>query len=100
MTEPRRLVVDMARCEGHGICALVCPELITLDEYGYAGVDAGAVPDARVMRRARRAVAACPERALSLVAVRPPQPADPRLVTAGPAAAPAPADRHAARPTP
>ena len=70
MTSPVRLAVDAARCDGHGICALRCPELITLDEWGFAGVDPGPVPDPRVLRRARRAVAACPARALSLVALR------------------------------
>ncbi len=70
MTSSVRLAVDAARCDGHGICALRCPELITLDEWGFAGVEPGPVADRRVLRRARRAVAACPDRALSLVAVR------------------------------
>ncbi|HUY21588.1 MAG TPA: ferredoxin [Acidimicrobiales bacterium] len=83
MSEPVRLVVDAARCDGHGICALRCPELVTLDEWGYAGVDPGTVPDGRVLRRARRAAAACPAQALSFVAVRP-APADLRVIRAGP----------------
>ena len=75
MTESVRLVVDAGLCDGHGICALRCPELITLDEWGFAGAERGAVPDQRVLRRARRAVAACPCQALTLVAVGP-EPAD------------------------
>jgi ferredoxin len=87
VSAPVRLVLDAARCDGHGICVLRCPELITLDEWGYAGVDSGAVPDARVLRRARRAAAACPARALSFVAVAPAPTGDLRLVPAGPAPA-------------
>jgi ferredoxin len=66
-----RLVVDAARCDGHGICALRCPELVTLDEWGYAAVEEGAVTSAPTLRRARRALSACPERALTLVKTGP-----------------------------
>lgn len=62
-----RLVVDGAACDGHGICALVMPEQISLDEWGYANVDATPPGDARALARARRAVRACPAHALSLV---------------------------------
>jgi ferredoxin len=62
-----RLVLDGTRCDGHGICTLRCPELITLDGHGYAGVVPGEVPSRRALRRARRAVAGCPGRALALV---------------------------------
>ena len=62
-----RLVVDAARCNGHGICALRCPELVALDEWGYAAVEHDTVTSAPTLRRARRAVAACPEQALTLV---------------------------------
>ncbi len=68
MTEPLRLVVNAALCDGHGICALRCPELVTLDEWGFAAVEDGVVTEGGVLRRARRAVAACPRRALTLVA--------------------------------
>ena len=60
------LRLDGTRCDGHGICALRCPELITLDERGFAGVDPAPIGGGRVLRRARRAVAGCPERALSI----------------------------------
>lgn len=29
------LRVDRTRCTGHGICASLLPELVTLDEWGY-----------------------------------------------------------------
>ncbi len=64
-----RLVVDAARCDGHGICALRCPDLVALDQWGFARVDGRDVVERVVVRRARRAVAACPAGALSLVRV-------------------------------
>jgi ferredoxin len=65
-TERWKLVVDGTVCDGHGICVLHCPDLVTLDEWGYAGVEKDTIETAALMRRARRAVAACPERALAL----------------------------------
>ncbi|MDA8268206.1 MAG: ferredoxin [Actinomycetota bacterium] len=62
-----RLVVDAARCDGHGICVLRCPELVSLDRFGFAAVDGAVIAAAAVLRRARRAVAACPEGALAIV---------------------------------
>ena len=64
-TERWRLVVDATLCDGHGICVLHCPDLVTLDEWGYAGIENDVVDTPGPMRRARRAVAACPEGALS-----------------------------------
>ena len=60
--------LDGARCDGHGICALRCPERICLDEWGFAKVDPRPVSTGRALARARRAVAACPAGALGLVA--------------------------------
>jgi len=65
-TERWKLVVDGTVCDGHGICVLHCPDLVTLDEWGYAGVEKDLIGTAAQLRRARRAVAACPERALAL----------------------------------
>ena len=69
-----RLVLDAARCAGHGICALACPERIGLDGWGYAKVDPTPVSGRRALARARRAVAACPEHALVLDDHAEPQP--------------------------
>lgn len=68
---PVRLVLDGTLCDGHGICSLRCPERIWLDEWGYAVVDEREIVDDRTAARARRAVAACPARALSCVAGTP-----------------------------
>jgi ferredoxin len=62
-----RLVVDGSKCDGHGICALVLPERVSLDTWGYADVDCSSWRDAREIARARRVVRACPAGALTLV---------------------------------
>lgn len=61
-----RLVLDAAACDGHGICALCCPERLGLDRWGYPQVSADPLASPRLLAKARRAVAACPEGALSL----------------------------------
>jgi ferredoxin len=64
------LRVNPIQCTGHGMCAELLPELITVDEWGYPIVDPRPVPPA-LDRDARRAVAACPALALRLTAVLP-----------------------------
>ncbi len=61
----QQLRVNPIACTGHGLCAELLPELITLDEWGYPVLDGRPVP-ARLERRARRAVASCPALALLL----------------------------------
>ena len=63
--KPVGIRVDRIRCDGHGLCAGVIPELITLDEWGYPIVVPGPVPR-HLLPHARRAVAACPLLALRL----------------------------------
>ena len=70
MTTPApgiRIVVDGSRCDGHGICALVLPERISLDRWGYASLDGEPITDRTTLARAKRAVHACPALALSVV---------------------------------
>jgi ferredoxin len=59
--------VDPVACDAFGYCAELLPELVTLDEWGYPIVSDRAVPTA-LLELARRAVAECPRRALSLEA--------------------------------
>ena len=61
----RQLRVDPVACAGHGACAELLPELITLDEWGYPIAADQPVPG-DLRRAARRAVAACPALALAL----------------------------------
>ena len=61
-----RLRVNPIACTGHGLCAELLPELVTLDAWGYPLLAGGPVP-ARLTRRARHAVTNCPALALLLV---------------------------------
>jgi ferredoxin len=40
------LRVNPIQCSGHGSCAELLPELVTLDEWGYPVIDPGPVPPA------------------------------------------------------
>jgi ferredoxin len=61
----RRLVVNPIACDGHGICAELFPERITLDDWGYPIIDPAPVTP-ELEEHARRAIAACPTLALLL----------------------------------
>ena len=60
-----RLRVNPIACDGHGLCAELFPERITLDDWGYPLVDGAPIPRA-LEQHARRAVDACPVLALRL----------------------------------
>jgi ferredoxin len=68
------LAVDPIRCTGHGLCAELLPEGISLDEWGYPLLARGELRR-DLVRTARRVAAACPTRALRL--------ADPPSVAVG-----------------
>jgi ferredoxin len=59
----RRIVVDMILCDGHGVCADLLPERITLDDWGYPIIDPRPI-GRDLQAHARRAVEACPVLAL------------------------------------
>ncbi|GGY12620.1 ferredoxin [Streptomyces anandii] len=61
-----RLLLDSTRCQGYGLCQEAAPELVDLDEWGYAQVRAADVPPGSAAA-AEAAVAACPNCALRLV---------------------------------
>jgi len=66
---PETIAVDPIACDGHGLCAELFPERISMDDWGYPIVDPAPVPPT-LGRHARRAVASCPKQALRLAAVR------------------------------
>ena len=61
-----RLRVNPILCSGHGLCAELFPEHITLDEWGYPILSDQPVPRG-LSKLARRAVTDCPALALALV---------------------------------
>ena len=58
-----RVRVNPIACTGHGLCAELLPERITLDEWGYPIISAEPVPPG-LEAAARRAVTDCPALAL------------------------------------
>lgn len=64
-----RLHLDWTRCDGHGSCAELLPDVLAVDDFGYP-VPRAADRDPAVPRRdedaARHAVRSCPVMALRL----------------------------------
>jgi ferredoxin len=60
-----RLRVDPTLCSGHGVCAELLAEHISLDEWGYPIIVDSDVPS-NLLRDAKRAVSNCPALALRL----------------------------------
>jgi ferredoxin len=59
------ITIDRIRCDGHGSCAELFPEMIRLDDWGYPITEPGPIPD-HLMTHATRAVRSCPLLALRL----------------------------------
>jgi ferredoxin len=60
-----KLRVNPITCVGHGLCAELFPERVSLDDWGYPIVDETPVPRS-LEPHMRRAVAACPTLALRI----------------------------------
>jgi len=67
--ETTRLRVNPIACSGHGVCAELLPELVTLDEWGYPVLSADGTVPLWLMRDARRATTDCPALALTLTSI-------------------------------
>jgi ferredoxin len=61
----KKLLVDPIACDGHGLCAELFPERVSLDDWGFPIVEDGEI-SGKLERHAKRAVAACPMQALRL----------------------------------
>ena len=59
------LAVDRIKCDGHGLCAEILPELIRMDDWGDPIVAPGPIPE-QLVPLAQRAVDNCPVLALAL----------------------------------
>jgi ferredoxin len=65
----RQLAIDWTRCEGHGLCAQIFPEVISTDEWGYPVFRRTKIRDADELIGARRAASLCPSLALRIEGV-------------------------------
>jgi ferredoxin len=65
MKQEFQLAVDRIKCDGHGLCAEILPELIRLDDWGYPMIAPGPIPQ-HLLPLAKRAVEDCPIPALAL----------------------------------
>ena len=65
MKSQLHLTIDRIKCDGHGLCAELLPELIRLDDWGYPIIAPDPIPD-HLAPLAQRAVATCPVLALAL----------------------------------
>lgn len=66
--DAQEIVVDRSVCVGHGMCYGTSPDLIGYDEQGDP-IMPGRALKSDEFEAARRAIDACPERALSLKAI-------------------------------
>src|SRR5512142_676982 len=82
----QRLVVDWTRCQGHGLCAHLVPEVVHLDAQGYPVILNIPVPS-WLEKDAEQAVHMCPALALRLTS------AAPKPARTAPVAIPAPSLR-------
>ena len=57
------IVIDPVACDGHGVCAELLPELISLDDWGYPVLRSPDVPT-DLLPLARRARDLCPSLAV------------------------------------
>jgi ferredoxin len=60
------IVIDADKCQGHARCTLIAPNLFDLDDDGNAFLLVDEVPGDQV-ELAERAVANCPEKAITTV---------------------------------
>ena len=60
-----RIEVERERCEAHGICESLAPEVFRLDDDDVLHYDA--TPDEAVREKVQRAVASCPAQAIRLL---------------------------------
>ncbi len=62
-----KILIDSQRCQGHGRCYDLSPDLFGEDDEGYGQVLSGDVVPADKENDARRAEANCPEHAIELL---------------------------------
>ena len=66
MRKELHMTIDRIKCDGHGLCEELLPELIRLDDWGYPIIAGDPIP-AYLMPHAQRAVEGCPVLALTML---------------------------------
>lgn len=62
-----RVSVNPSRCEGHGHCYTICPEVFIADAEGFASAASELVEaDDKLEATVRRALLSCPEQAITV----------------------------------
>ncbi len=61
-----KVTIDAARCQGHGRCFNLAPDVFGFDELGNGVVLVASPPDDRAERLARLAQVNCPEHAIDI----------------------------------
>lgn len=61
-----KIVIDTDKCEGHNRCYAIAPELIEVDDYGYASAAGDGTVPPEMEEKARLAVDNCPEFAVTI----------------------------------
>ena len=61
-----RVEVDPDKCQGHNRCQSLAPELFDIDDLGMSSAHGDGIVPPELLDKARRAVANCPEYAVSL----------------------------------
>lgn len=61
-----RIKVDADKCEGHNRCYALAPELLDVDDYGYAHETGDGTVPPELEEKARLAAKNCPEYAITL----------------------------------
>jgi ferredoxin len=63
----KKVKVDSEKCQGHNRCYAMAPGMFKVDDLGYASPRGdGELKNAKDIELAERAVANCPERAISI----------------------------------
>ena len=64
--------VDPERCQGHTLCAMIAPDLFTLDDVdGHSTAVFDSDVPADLEAKAAEAIRSCPEQAISVIAEEP-----------------------------
>ena len=65
-TRTYRVHVDPDKCQGHNRCYSIAPELFDIDDLGMSSEKGEGIVPPELLEKAERAVANCPEYAVSL----------------------------------